>query len=134
MTAVWPPDLEMKADIPQMFDNDGGDQILIVGRSQKTGTIASVEFVPNWTRTGADTNSRTFTLFNRRSDGLGTTTVAQLVFTSGASMTQFVAKSLSMTAGNRALAVGDILEWESLHVGNGLPDPGGKVIVQFALT
>jgi len=30
--------------------------------------------------------------------------------------------------------VGDILQWESLHVGSGLPDPGGQVIVQQTYT
>ncbi len=103
----------------------------MVGRSQKTGTINSVEFIPNWTLVGA-ASPRTFTLFNRRTDGLGTTTVAQLIMTVGASMTRFVPKSISVTTANLSLAVGDILEWESLH-GTGMPDPGGKVIVQFAL-
>lgn len=132
MPANWPPDLEMAASIDQMFDNDGADQVLLIGRSKKTGTINSVEFIPNWTQAGANTDSRMFTLFNRRTDGLGTTTIAQLLMTSGASVTKFVPKSISLTTSALSLAVGDILEWESLHVGNGIPDVGGRVVVQFA--
>lgn len=133
MPAQWPPDLTMKADMPAMFDNDGGDKVTIVGRARFAGIINSVEYIPNWTMTGAATNNRTFTLFNRGSAGIGTVTVAQLLMTAGASMTKFSAVSLSITTSAAAISVGDILEWESLHVGAGLGDPGGQVIVQQSL-
>ena len=134
MPANWPRDLEMSSEVPQMFNNDGGDQVIPIGRSRYAGTINSVEFIPGWNLTGANTNSRTFTLFNRRSTGTGTTTVAQVLMTSGSSMTRNVAFSVSITSANAAIAPGDILEWQSLHVGNGLPDPGGRIVVQHSLT
>jgi len=132
-SAVWPPALELTAEVPQMFNNDAGDQEMMVGRARYPGIINSVEFIPNWNLTGANTNSRTFTLFNRRT-GTGTTTVAQVLMTAGSSMTRGVAFSVSITTANATIAVGDILEWQSLHVGNGIADPGGKVIIQHSLT
>lgn len=129
-----PPDLTMTADMPSMFDGDGQDRMTMVGRVRYPGTVNSVEFVPSFSQTGAATNNRTYTLYNRRSDGTGTTAIAQMLMTNGNSMTRGVAKSVTITAANAVVAVGDILQWESLHVGSGLPDPGGRVIVQQSMT
>ncbi len=137
MPAIYPPDLTLNADAPPMFDGDQQDRVVMVGRVRYPGTINSVEFIPNWNLTGQATNNRTFTLFNRRTNGLGTTTVAQVLMTAGSSMTKFVPFSLSISASGMVVAPGDILEWESLHVGTGpggLPDPGGRIVVQQAVT
>lgn len=133
MPVVWPPDLMQKADAGSMFDNDGADKLTIVGRCERSGIVNSVEFVPNWTMNGANTNSRTYTLYNRGTAGAGTTAIATLALTSGVNLTKFVAKVITITPANAVVAVGDVLEWESLHVGSGLPDPGGKIIVQQSL-
>lgn len=134
MPAVYPPDLTLSADSPSMFDGDAQDKVTMVGRVRYPGTINSVEFIPAWSLTGANTNSRTYTLYNRRTTGTGTTAIAQVLMTSGSSMTRFVPVSVSITTANAVVAPGDILEWESLHVGTGLPDPGGRVVVQQAVT
>lgn len=132
MANPWPDDLTLTSDVPSMFNQDGADKITMVGRVMRPGSVASVEFVPAWNLTGVNTNSRTFTLYNRGSAGAGTTAIATLAMTSGVNFTQFVPKAitLSATGANRAIAVGDILEWESLHVGSGIADPGGRLIVQ----
>ena len=134
MPALWPIDLTLNADTPSMFDGDAQDKPTMVGRVRYPGTVNSVEFIPNWSLTGANTNSRTFTLFNRRTTGTGTTTVAQVLMTAGSAMTKFVPFSVSITSAGAGVAPGDILEWESLHVGSGLPDPGGRIVVQQAVT
>ena len=135
MPVVWPDDLQFKADIPPIFDAVDADQEKTIARIMRTGLVNSVEFVPDWSVTGAVTNNRTFTLFNRRSDGTGTTTMALLALTSGTNLTRGVAATITLqSAANRLVAVGDILQWESLHVGSGLPDPGGQVIVQQTYT
>ena len=130
MATVYPRDLTMQANAPQLFSDDGADVLTVVGRVQRPGYINSVELIPNWTLSGANTNSRTVTLYNRGSGGAGTTAIATLALTSGVNLTKFVAKVIPITAANAAIAVGDVLEWESLHVGNGLPEVGGLVIVQ----
>lgn len=135
MPVVYPRDLTHEVGVDQMFDNDAGDKVAIVGRVQRPGTVNSVEYIPGWTMSGADTNSRTLSLYNRGPAGAGTTLVATLALTSGVNLTKFAAKviTLSATGANLNVAVGDVLQWESLHVGTGLPDPGGRVIVQQSL-
>lgn len=134
MAVTHPPDLTMTADVPSMFDQDTADQIALVGRVRYPGTINSVEFIPNWTRAGTDTNYRTLNLYNRGTAGAGTTLVATLALTSGVDLTKFVAKSITITAANAAVAVGDVLEWVSSATLTGAPDVGGKVIVQQSMT
>ena len=129
-----PRDLELTADVPSTFEADGADRRVMVGRVRYPGTISSVEFIPAWSLTGANTNSRTLTLYNRGTGGAGTTAIATLALTSGVDLTRSVSKAITITAANATVVVGDILEWESLHVGTGLPDPGGQVIVQQAVT
>lgn len=133
MPVIYPPDLTLTADSPQHYSGDGEDRLTMVGRVRYPGIINSVEFIPNWTLSGANTDSRTYTLYNRGSAGAGTTAIATLALTSGVNLTKFASKTITITAANATVAVGDVLEWESLHVGAGLPDPGGKVIVQQAV-
>lgn len=133
MPVTHPPALTHEADVGQMYDNDAGDRITNVGRCRYAGYVNSVELIPNWTMSGANTNSRTYTLYNRGTSGAGTTAIATLALTAGVDLTKFQSKTIPITGGNALVAVGDVLEWESLHVGNGLPDPGGKVIVQQSL-
>lgn len=134
MPTVYPRELEHRANAPQMFDNDGGDQVIEVGRVQRPGVVNSVEYVPSWSISGANTNSRTYALINKRTDGTGTTTVATLLLTSGNNLTKGAAKTAVITAANAVVVVGDVLSWESIHVGNGLSDTGGLVIVQQSQT
>ena len=134
MPAVYPRELEHRANVPPMFENDGGDQVQMVGRVQRPGSINSVEFVPSWSLNGANTNTRTYVLVNKRTDGSGTTTVATLALTSGNNLTKGAAKTAVITAANAVVVVGDVLSWESIHGGSGLPDPGGQVIVQQSQT
>jgi hypothetical protein len=98
------------------------------------GTVTTVTYHPDAAITGANTNSRTVTLYNRGQAGSGTTVVAQLAFVSGVNAAQFAGKAitLSVVANATTVAAGDILEWNSLHVGTGIADPGG--MVHFEIT
>lgn len=99
------------------------------------GTIAGVEYFPTAAITGADSPaSRTFTLYNRGQAGSGTTAVATIALTNGVNAAANDAKALTLSAVEGALTVadGDLLDWESLHVGaTGLVDPGGLVRVRI---
>lgn len=112
----------------------GNDSEVAIGRYtavQGVFTVTAVNYIADTTLTGANTNSRTLTLFNRKGDGTGTTVVAQLAFTSGVNATQWIPKAITLsgTAANLDLAAGDVLSWQSLHVGTGITDPGGMVEV-----
>lgn len=131
MANPYPPALEFRAVLPQMFDNDAGDQVQVVGRVQRPGLVNSVEIIPNWSMSGANTNSRTYTLKNLGASGVGTAVVATLALTSGVNLSKGVAKVITLgDAADRDIVVGDILVWESTRVGTGLPDPGGLIVVQ----
>jgi hypothetical protein len=121
----------MVCDLPQMFDGDQQAQRQSVGRVQRPGVIASVELIPSWTLSGANTNYRTIAVYNRGTSGAGTALVASLDLTSGVDLTRGVPKALTLgTGADRTVAVGDMLEWISTTTGSGAPAAGGRVIVQ----
>jgi hypothetical protein len=109
----------------------GNDLDSVVSQAPFDCTVTKVEFVAVAAITGANTNTRSVTLFNKGQAGAGTTTVATLQFDSGvnASASDEKAITLSGTAANLDLAAGDTLLWRSLHVGTGITDPGGLVRV-----
>lgn len=97
------------------------------------GTVTAVTYIVDTVLTGADTNSRTVVLVNKGQAGAGTTVVATKAFTSGvnAAADDETTITLSATAANLVVAAGDILAWQSTHVGgSGLADPGGLAIVE----
>lgn len=112
------------------------DSEIALGRipvAQGVQTVTSVTYTPDLLITGTDTQSRTLTLFNRKGDNSGTVVVATLALTLTPPITaaKFVARTipLSVVAGATDLAAGDVLSWQSLHIGTGLVDPGGLLEV-----
>ncbi len=102
----------------------------------QAGTVTAVTYTPVSTITGADTNTRSVTLVNKGQNGAGTTVVATLQFNSGVNATGSDEKTitLSATAANLVVAAGDVLQWQSTHVGTGLADPGGLVALAIGAT
>lgn len=89
-------------------------------------TAASV--IPMAAITGANTDSRTFNLYNRTR----TKTIATLAMVSGVNAVDNtpLALTLSGTADNLVVNAGDVLELESLHIGGtGLAAPQLKGVV-----
>lgn len=105
----------------------------IIGEASEDLTVTAVTYAPDTDITGANTNSRTVNLYNRGTDGNGTTLVATLAFVSGVDALNDDEKTitLSATAANLNVAENEILEWESLTVGTGIADPGGRVQVSY---
>lgn len=97
-------------------------------------SVVAVEYIPDTAITGANTESRTVTLYNRIT-GDGTTKIAELEFTLGADAHEFTDKAIPLygVAANQGLSEGEVVSWKSLHVGStGLADPGGTVVVTVA--
>jgi hypothetical protein len=132
VTTPYPPALELQANAPGLWDQDAADLRVVVGRCQRAGAVVSVDYVPGWSLSGANTNNRTLRLVNRGPSGAGSTVIATLALASGVNLTAYVAKAITVTAANAAVALGDVLEWQSVHAGTGLADPGGLVIVQMS--
>jgi hypothetical protein len=106
-----------------------------IGVAPFDGTVTAVEYIPTATLTGADTNSRTISLFNRGQTGAGAVSVASKAFTAGvnAPANDSTAITLSGTPANLAVVAGDVLDVESLAVGgSGLAQPGGIIRVSIS--
>lgn len=98
------------------------------------GSVSAVSYMPATVLTGANTDSRTLVLVNKGQAGAGTTVVATKAFVSGvnAPADDSTAITLSATADDLVVADGDVLVWQSTHVGStGLADPGGLAHVEI---
>lgn len=105
-----------------------------LGESPFAGTITRVAYLAASAITGANTESRTLQLFNRGTDGAGTTKAAELAMVSGINAAADDDKAITIVTASDAdeVAAGAVIEWKSLHVGaTGLADPGGMVIVEI---
>jgi hypothetical protein len=111
----------------------GNDLNANLVRAEADGVISAVYYVPASTITGANTNTRKVVLVNKGAAGSGTTAIATLQFNSGVNATADIAKTitLSTTAADLAVTSGDVLQWQSTHVGSGITDPGGLAVVVF---
>lgn len=112
--------------------------------------VTLVEYIPDQTQTddtGVANTGRTYSLYNRgQSPGTGTTVIARAIMTSAsasivgfgtstsAGLTQNIASTLPLTTtALLTVASGDLLVWESSHVGStGLRDVGGRVVVTLS--
>ena len=106
---------------------------IAVGRSPVAGTVRRVSFFASATMTGAATNNRTLSCMNGGAAGTGTTSIASLNFASGTNATAQTDRviTLSATAANLVIALGDVIQWDSLAVGTGIADPGGTAEIDI---
>ena len=96
-------------------------QTTIVLESKVAGVLSEAVIQPASAVTANAGNYRTFTLFNRKLDGSGTTSMATLdTSTTGLADNDERAMTLSGTAGNLAVANGDILEMVETVTGTGV--------------
>lgn len=97
-------------------------------------TVSGVTYTTVTAITGANTNTRVVNLVNKGQTGAGTTVVATLQFDSGVNTVAADEKTitLSATPANLVLTAGDVLQWQSTHVGTGIADPGGLVSITTA--
>jgi len=111
--------------------NDLNTDIFVAPRA---ATVAGVTYTSVTAITGANTNSRTVVLVNLGQSGVGTTIIATLAFVSGVNTVAGDEKTitLSATPANLVLAAGDVLQWQSTHVGTGIADPGGLVTLTLS--
>lgn len=111
----------------------GNDLTSVVGRVPFTGVISGVSYIPVTTVTGAATNNRTVSLVNKGQTGVGTTVIATINYANAVNATALRENTvtLSATAADLNVASGDILAWTSVHIGTGIADPGGMVIVSI---
>jgi hypothetical protein len=114
----------------------GNDDDTVLGQAPFDCVVTKVEYVPEAAITGAASNHRTFSLVNKGQAGSDTTTVATLAFDSGVNATANNEREITLAEDeeNLELAAGDTLLWRSVHVGDGIADPGGVVRVTISRT
>lgn len=112
----------------------GSDFVSPIGPVDEDCTITSITYIPQATITGAATNNRTTSVINKGLTGSGTVVPASLNFASGTNATAFDEKALtnSATAADLDCAAGDVLAFSSVHVGTGIADPGGVVVITYS--
>ena len=112
----------------------GNDLNTVAFIAPQAGTITAVTYSTVTAITGANTNTRSVTLVNKGQTGAGSTTVATLQFDSGVNTVAADEKTITLsgTPANLVVAAGDVLQWQSLHIGTGIADPGGLVAVTIA--
>jgi hypothetical protein len=131
MTAPFAAPHQIPAQPVATAGNDLNTNILAAPRA---GTLTAVSYATVTAITGANTNTRLVALVNKGAAGTGTTVMATLQFDSGVNTTANVPKviTLSATPANLVVAAGDMLQWQSTHVGTGIADPGGLVQLTIA--
>lgn len=112
----------------------GADTTQVIGKAPIAGTVVGVTYIPDATMTGAATNNRTLALLNAGQAGAGSTAVASLALVNGVNIAADAqgALTLSGTPANLVVAAGDELLFTSTHIGTGIADPGGLVVVTIA--
>lgn len=113
--------------------NDTNTNVLVCPQA---GSVSAVTYTTVTAITGANTQTRSVSLVNKGAAGSGTTVIATLQFDSGVNTTAAVPKTitLSATPANLVVAAGDVLQWQSTHVGTGIADPGGLVVISTTPT
>lgn len=96
-----------------------------------SGTVKAVNWYPDASITGQDTNTRKVSIVDEGNDGAGTTEIAEEQFDNTIDAVQYVKEPLTLSTVTGALNVvaGDVLTFVSAAVGTGLADPGGVVEV-----
>jgi hypothetical protein len=112
----------------------GSDLNTNVYVAPRDATVSGVTYTTVTAITGANTNTRSVSLVNKGQAGAGTTVIATLQFNSGVNTVAADEKAitLSSTASDLLLVAGDVLQWQSTHIGTGIADPGGLVVISTA--
>jgi hypothetical protein len=94
--------------------------------------ITAVEFTPNTTQAGANTNSFTLNVRNRAA-GAGTAVPATLAFVAGVDLTATTPRTIPVSGTPAALLLnaGDVITAEKAIVGTGLAGPAGAITVHI---
>ena len=111
----------------------GNDLNSIVHRAAADGVVDSVTYLSDTAITGANTNTRSVSLVNLTQSSA---VIATLQFNSGVNTVVGTEKAITLsgTAANLNITAGDVLQWQSTHVGTGIADPGGLVVITVGRT
>ncbi len=111
----------------------GADALFISNPARYAGVVSEVAYYPRGGVAATDTNTRQLTVINRGTNGAGTKQVADKTYNvAGGALLAKRKNTLPVTAValDKAVAAGDIFELVSTHLGTGIADPGGTLIIK----
>lgn len=112
----------------------GADAAFVSSPARYAGIVSEVAYYPRAGIAATDTNTRQLTVFNRGTNGAGTKQVADKTYNvAGGALLSKRKNVITLTAvaGDKAVAVGEVFELISTHLGTGLADPGGVLIIKI---
>lgn len=114
----------------------GADDSIPIGECPIKGNVTRAYVISDGAITGANTNTRRHEVQNGGQAGAGSTVAASKQYDSGvnAAANDNTELTLSGTPANLAVAAGDVLRAHSIHVGTGIADPGGMMVVEITRT
>jgi hypothetical protein len=122
---------EMRAIIPATAL--GATAFFLVGIARFAGILVEASYYPHSALAGAADNTRRHRVYNRKADASGTAVMADLQYNAGVDLVAKVKKPLTVSpvTADKTVAAGDVIEFNSAHVGTGLADPGGLLVLKF---
>lgn len=131
MAGEAPLTINIRAAIPATAG--GADDTTPIAIAPWDFTVTKVSFLSDAAVTGANTNTRKVELRNGGANGAGVTVIASKQFDAGVNAVQNddTDVTLTGTVANRDGSAGDALVFASTHIGTGLADPGGTLIIEL---
>lgn len=111
----------------------GANANSIVVQAPVDGVLDSVNYYPDTAITGANTDSRTVSVVNLTNSSALMATLAYISGVNTVVGTPSVI-ALSGTAANLNVTAGDVLQFTSVHIGTGIADPGGLLVITLGTT
>jgi hypothetical protein len=110
----------------------GASALFISAPARYAGRVSEVAYYPRGGITGAADNNRRLRVYNRGTDGAGTKQVAERQYVADTNLTAKTKNTLTLsgTAADLVVAAGDVFEFATDHIGTGIADPGGKVVIK----
>jgi len=116
----------VEAELPALAAGTGGAVVLHIPFKAK---VESCELLPEAALTGTDTNYAILTLYDRGTDGTGTTSLKSVNFVSGTDLAALKLNDFWKDA--RDAEAGQVYELVKTEAGTGAATPRMKVILKF---
>jgi len=118
----------VEAELPALAAGSGGAVVLHIPFKAR---VDSLELIPEAALTGANTNYAILTLYDRGTDGTGTTSLKAINFTAGVDLAANKLNDFWKPAKPRDADKGQVYELVKSDAGTGAATPRMKVILKF---
>lgn len=123
---------KLTADVPAAIAAAAQDTV--IAEAPFGATVTGISLLPEAAVTGATATKRTFTVLNKKGDGLGTTLLGTLDLITGVDLVAYDEKAftLTATAADLVVAAGDVIELHEVVASTGTAHAGGVIQVELS--